>query len=441
MVVQCRVAARIRSKISASPRTSSCAVGSSSSTTPAPSCTAQSARASATRCHCRRRDRCRLRSRAPAPCRGAPGSRAPAASSAAMTTSSGAPPARRCRAAAARSGRSPGTPRSDRERHDVEHRGRAASMPSTSIAPRCGSYNRHSSLASVVLPAPFCPTIASDEPAGIVRSKPIEDRRATGIGEGDVAEADLAPRQARSRLRVPEVSAPAGAIAGSSRSDGRDRRRGAVQRPVEPAERDQRRADGALRVDHQLAEVDAAARRRPPPAPRARRGWRRRRGAGSRASGRSRRRVASYCSWWSRVRRRRIARSSSRPGRTAAVPCSPADRRRAGRRSRRRAARSRTSSVLRSCQTALSRSSQCVASHAPASTSGAHHANPNRTAAAARPPIMPTRPPAMKSIEYDSGGPVMPRSKSRATVRSAASAGSSRWPMPGGRTHASVSRS
>ena len=47
----------------------------------------------------------------------------------------------------------------------------------------------------------------------------------------------------------------------------------------------------------------------------------------------------------------------------------------------------------------------------------------------------------MKSIEKDSGGPVMPRSKSRATVRSLVSAGSSRWPMPGGRTQASVSRS
>ena len=46
------VAASMRSKISASPRTSSCAVGSSSSTTPAPGRTAHSARASATRCHC-----------------------------------------------------------------------------------------------------------------------------------------------------------------------------------------------------------------------------------------------------------------------------------------------------------------------------------------------------------------------------------------------------
>ena len=39
---------------------------------------------------------------------------------------------------------------------------------------------------------------------------------------------------------------------------------------------------------------------------------------------------------------------------------------------------------------------------------------------------MSTRPPAMKSIDTDSGGPVMPRSKSLATCRSAASSGSSR---------------
>ena len=51
IVVQCLVVARMRSKISASPRTSSWAVGSSSSTTPAPIFTAHSARASATRCH------------------------------------------------------------------------------------------------------------------------------------------------------------------------------------------------------------------------------------------------------------------------------------------------------------------------------------------------------------------------------------------------------
>jgi len=54
---------------------------------------------------------------------------------------------------------------------------------------------------------------------------------------------------------------------------------------------------------------------------------------------------------------------------------------------------------------------------------------------------MPTMPFAMKSMEIASGGPVMPRSKSRATVRSLVRVGSSRWPMPGGRTQASVSRS
>ena len=66
---------------------------------------------------------------------------------------------------------------------------------------------------------------------------------------------------------------------------------------------------------------------------------------------------------------------------------------------------------------------------------------PASTAANARPPIISTRPPAMKSIEIESGGPVMPRSKSRATVRSFVSSGSSRWPMPGGRTQAAVRRS
>ena len=40
-----------------------------------------------------------------------------------------------------------------------------------SIEPLSGSYKRQSSLASVVLPAPFCPTIASEEPAGITSEK------------------------------------------------------------------------------------------------------------------------------------------------------------------------------------------------------------------------------------------------------------------------------
>ena len=57
------------------------------------------------------------------------------------------------------------------------------------------------------------------------------------------------------------------------------------------------------------------------------------------------------------------------------------------------------------------------------------------------PPSMSTSPVAMKSIEIERGGPVIPRSNSRATVRSPTSVASSRCPMPGGRTHASVSLS
>ena len=61
--------------------------------------------------------------------------------------------------------------------------------------------------------------------------------------------------------------------------------------------------------------------------------------------------------------------------------------------------------------------------------------------AEARPAIISTSPEAMKSIEMNIGGPVMPRSKSRAIVRSLVSFGSSRWPIPGGFTQAKVSRS
>ena len=49
----------------------------------------------------------------------------------------------------------------------------------------------------MVLPAPFWPTMASDDPAGIVRSKPSSTGSARGrVGEGDVATADLSRRHA-----------------------------------------------------------------------------------------------------------------------------------------------------------------------------------------------------------------------------------------------------
>ena len=173
IVVRPRVAARMRSKISASPRTSSCAVGSSSSTTPAPAS------------HGAQRPGERDALPLPAGQVGA-ARRSPWRASVSRSARSAGPgtvergerrrrrprrTGRRCRAAAARSGRSPGTRRSTRWRQPPRSRSRR-STPSTSIAPLVGSYSRHSSLASVVLPAPFWPTIASDRPAGIVRSSP-----------------------------------------------------------------------------------------------------------------------------------------------------------------------------------------------------------------------------------------------------------------------------
>ena len=62
-------------------------------------------------------------------------------------------------------------------------------------------------------------------------------------------------------------------------------------------------------------------------------------------------------------------------------------------------------------------------------------------AAAVSPASSSTSPAAMKSIEIASGGPLMPRSKSRAMVRSPASSGSSRCPMPRGSTQETVSSS
>src|SRR5579883_289874 len=40
------------------------------------------------------------------------------------------------------------------------------------MAPAWGSYNRQSSFANVVFPAPFCPTTAREVPAGITRLNP-----------------------------------------------------------------------------------------------------------------------------------------------------------------------------------------------------------------------------------------------------------------------------
>ena len=93
---------------------------------------------------------------------------------------------------------------------------------------RRGSYSRHSSLASVVLPAPFWPTIASDEPAGIVEVEAVEHERAAGVAERHVPEADLWPVPRPGRRPCRSARAPAGAITASSgrpRPPARPRRR------------------------------------------------------------------------------------------------------------------------------------------------------------------------------------------------------------------------
>ena len=86
-------------------------------------------------------------------------------------------------------------------------------------------------------------------------------------------------------------------------ADSRHRRRRAVERPVEPAERDERRADRALRVDDDLAEVDATGRGRCGQSTTDTTTLAAVTSSRLQASGRSRSRVASYCSWCRRVRR------------------------------------------------------------------------------------------------------------------------------------------
>ena len=60
--------------------------------------------------------------------------------------------------------------RARQARRATRRRGmRASSVPSTRIRPAVGSYSLASSFTSVVLPAPFSPTIATTVPAGSSR--------------------------------------------------------------------------------------------------------------------------------------------------------------------------------------------------------------------------------------------------------------------------------
>ena len=255
IVVQCRVAARMRSKISASPRTSSCAVGSSSSTTPAP--------------ELHRAQRAGERDALPLAA-GEVGAavvaarehrveagevrRRPPPASAARTTSSGAPAG----ATLSRSGSSKRMKSWNtavtRARHDGEievaqvdavdlDRARLRVVePAQQLGER--------GLAGAVL--------ADDGERRAGGDREVEVRRAPGgrrrrdrrsvTSRKRISRAGM-PR-ARSRART--ASAPAGRHRRLEPQHRGDRRRRAVERPVEPAEGDHRRADGALRVDDDL---------------------------------------------------------------------------------------------------------------------------------------------------------------------------------------------
>ena len=145
-----------------------------------------------------------------------------------------------------------------RERHDASSSART-STPSISIAPARGSYRRHRSLASVVLPAPFWPTMASDDPAGIDRSKWSRTSGTTRVSEAEIAEADLSRRRSRGLAiaRRQGAGRPHRRLETQHR---RDRRRGPVERPAEAAERDHRHPDGALDERDDLAEREPAVR-------------------------------------------------------------------------------------------------------------------------------------------------------------------------------------
>ena len=206
----------------------------------------------------------------------------------------------------------------------------------------------------------------------MVRSKPSSTgRRRSRIGEGDVAERGSRGAAGRCGRGVPATgSAPAAAIAGSRREHRGHRGGGAVERPVQPAERDHARADGAP-----ARRSRATGRSRPPvdrgagQRPEHQRRWRRARAAGAAAPTARAAGSPAYCSSW------RLAPALGEPvEHPAGQPEQPhlLGRRRvdgeAGRRSRRGAAAARTSSVLRSRQTPLSRSSQWVRAQAPASS-------------------------------------------------------------------------
>ena len=242
-------AARRRSKISASPRTSSCAVGSSSSTTPAPSFTAHSARASATRCHwparqigavvvAARQDRVESASLA-----------APAASERLEHDVIG------------RTARRDVVAQRQLEANEVlKHRGQARAPRRQVELAHVHAVDLDRAGLRVVEPAQqlgerrlSCAVLSDDgerRAGGYGEVEAFENGRAARVRKGHVTETNLARGQAGGRRPT-----------GRQRAGGRHRRleaqhrghrrRRAVHRPVQSAERDERGADRALRVRRQ----------------------------------------------------------------------------------------------------------------------------------------------------------------------------------------------
>ena len=87
---------------------------------------------------------------------------------------------------------------------------RASGASSTRIAPDVGSYIFASSLTSVVLPAPFSPTMATTAPAGSDSDTSSSTRRdVPGIGERHVIEPDAAARASRAPADRPTATSDA----------------------------------------------------------------------------------------------------------------------------------------------------------------------------------------------------------------------------------------
>ena len=302
------------------------------------------------------------------------GSRRPADSSAARTTSSGAP-------AGATLSRSGSSKRMKswktavtRARHDVERQ--VAQIDAVDLdRARLRVVQPAQQLGERRLAGAVLPDDGERRAGGDREIEAVEDGRAARIREREIAEADLARRHARRPGRVARAaSAPAGAIAGSRRST-------AATGAAAPSSAQLSPPNAIIDVPTALcantttcAEAQAAVAG----------------GAGERPEhddvGADDEQQAPEHRLLAQPRRLVLQRVQARAAGDEAIdrPVGEAEepqllrgRRIDGepdRRSRRRAARPRTSSVLRSRQTALSRSSQCVASQAPPSTSGAHQA-------------------------------------------------------------------